>query len=103
MGQPFPKLGDEHSKLNEYRTLAMQNTKEKLNEYCMMTMQNTREKPNAYCMLTMQNTREKLIEWIMGRNLAQNLKRRNVIPSKQGGQRARKIHIEKQTSRKALT
>ena len=82
-------------KLNDYCKLTMQNTREKLNEYWKLTMQNTREKLDEYCMLTMQNTRERLIEWIVGRNLAQNFKRRNVSPPNQGGQRAGKINIEK--------
>ena len=43
---------------------------------------------NGYCILTMQNTTGKLIEWIVARKLAQDLKRKNVLPSRQGEYRA---------------
>ena len=58
--KPIPKPGKDHSKLNGYR------------------------------FLTMQNTTGKLMERIVARKLAQNLERRNVLPPNQGGYRAGK-------------
>ena len=58
--KPVPKLGKDHSKLNGYR------------------------------ILTMQNTTGKLMERIVARKLAQDLERRNVLPPNQGGYRAGK-------------
>ena len=48
--KPIPKPGKDHSKLNGYR------------------------------ILTMQNTTGKLMEWIVAKKLAQDLERRNVLP-----------------------
>ena len=53
--KPIPKPGKDHSKLNGYR------------------------------ILTMQNATRKLMEWIVVRTLAQDLERGNVLPPKQGG------------------
>ena len=58
--KPIPKPGKDHSKLNGYR------------------------------ILTMQNTMGKLMERIVARKLAQDLERRNVLPPNQGGYRAGK-------------
>ena len=49
---------------------------------------------NGYRILTMQNTTGKLVEWILARKLAQDLERRNVLPSNQGGYRAGKTTWE---------
>ena len=58
--KPIPKPGKDHSKLNGYR------------------------------ILTMQNTTGKLMERIVARKLAQDLERRYVLPPNQGGYRAGK-------------
>ena len=58
--KPIPKPGKDHSKLNGYR------------------------------ILTMQNTTGKLMERIVARKLVQDLERRNVLPANQGGYRAGK-------------
>ena len=62
--KPIPKAGKDHSKLNGYR------------------------------ILTMQNTTGKLMERIVARKLAQDLERRNVLPPNQGGYRAGKTTWE---------
>ena len=62
--KPIPKPGKDHSKLNGYR------------------------------ILTMQNTMGKLMERIVSRKLAQDLERRNVLPPNQGGYRAGKTTWE---------
>ena len=62
--KPIPKPGKDHSKLNGYR------------------------------ILTMQNTTGKLMERIVARKLAQDLERRNVLPPNQGGYRAGKTTWE---------
>ena len=51
-------------------------------------------KLNGYRILTMQNTTGKLMERILARKLAQDLERRNVLPSNQGGYRAGKTTWE---------
>ena len=51
-------------------------------------------KLNGYCILTMQNTMGKLMERIVARKLAQDLERRNVLPPNQGGYRAGKTTWE---------
>ena len=62
--KPIPKPGKDHSKLNGYR------------------------------ILTMQNTTGKLMERIVARKLAQDLEIRNVLPQNQGGCRAGKTTWE---------
>ena len=62
--KPIPKPGKDHSKLNGYR------------------------------ILTMQNTTGKLMERSVARKLAQDLERRNVLPPNQGGYRAGKTTWE---------
>ena len=64
--KPIPKPGKDHSKLNGYH------------------------------ILTMQNTTGKLMERIVARKLAQDLERRNVLPPNQGGYRAGKNTRETQ-------
>ena len=49
---------------------------------------------NGYRILTMQNTTGKLMERIVARKLTQDLERRNVLPSNQGGYRAGKTTWE---------
>ena len=61
---PIPKLGKDHSKLNGYR------------------------------ILTMQNTMGKLMKRIVARKLAQDFERRNLLPRNQGGYRAGKTSWE---------
>ena len=51
-------------------------------------------KLNGYSILKMQNTTGKLTERILGRKLARDLERRNVLPANQGGYRAGKITWE---------
>ena len=51
-------------------------------------------KLNRYCILTMQNIMGKLMEWIVARKLAQDLERRNALPPNQGGYRAGKTTWE---------
>ena len=62
--KPIPKPGKDHSKLNGYRILKM------------------------------QNTTGKLMERIVARKLAQDLERRNVLPPNQGGYGAGKTTWE---------
>ena len=65
--KPIPKPGKDHSKLNGYR------------------------------ILTMQNTTGKLMERIVARKLAQDLERRNVLPPKLRRIQSRKIHLGKRS------
>ena len=54
-------------------------------------------KLNGDCVLTMQNTTGKLMERIVIKKLAQDLKRRNVLPQNQEGHRAGENYQEKQS------
>ena len=65
--KPIPKPGKDHSKLNGYR------------------------------ILTMQNTTGKLMERIVARKLAQDLERRNVLPPKPRRIQSRKVHLGKRS------
>ena len=65
--KPIPKPGKDHSKLNGYR------------------------------ILTMQNTMGKLMEWIVARKLAQDLERKKLTSPKPRRIQSRKKHLEKRS------